>query len=161
MKESVKGMWERFRRKEQDLGGLQKVLKRFRRSPSARREGLIIVYRGNAVRLGVVVLLILVIASLAFRLLRRRTREEEAALTTPPPEEDVVVGEEGGASGEEAVVMPSGFPLAEDTTTTTTTAREDPPPGEERPERRGISRRISLGWPRRARRWWRGGLREG
>ena len=55
-------MWGRFSRKEQDLGALQKVLKRFR-SPSARREGLIIVYRGNAVRLGVVVLLILVIVS--------------------------------------------------------------------------------------------------
>jgi hypothetical protein len=152
-------MWGRFSRKEQDLGALQKVLKRFR-SPSARREGLVIVYRGNAVRLGVVVLLILVIDSLAFWLLRRRTREEEAALTTPPPEEDVVVGgEEGGPSLEEAVVMPSGFPLAEDTATTP--AREAPPPGEERPERRGISRRISLGWPRRAGGWWRGGPREG
>ncbi len=130
-------MWGRFRRKEQDLGALQKVLKRFR-SPSARREGLVIVYRGNAVRLGVVVLLILVIVSLAFWLLRRRTREEEeAALTTPPPEEDVVEEEEE------------------------VEAREAPPPGEERPERRGISRRISLGWPRRARRWGRGGLREG
>jgi len=119
-------MWGRFRRKEQDLGALQKVLKRFRRSPSARREGLVIVYRGNAVRLGFVVLLILVIVSLAFRLLRRRTREEEAALTTPPPEEDVV---------EEEVE-----------------ARKAPPPGEERPERRWIGRRISsLGWPRRAR----------
>ena len=121
-------MWGRFRRKEQDLSALQKALKRFR-SPSARRgEGLVIVYRGNAVRLGFVVLLILVIVSLAFWLLRRRTREEEeeAALTTPPPEEDVV---------EEEVE-----------------AREAPPPGEERPERRGISRRISsLGWPRRAR----------
>ncbi len=121
-------MWGRFSRKEQDLGALQKVLKRFRRSPSARREGLVIVYRGNAVRLGVVVLLILVIVSLAFWLLRRRTREEEAALTTPP-EEDVEEEEE-----EEEVE-----------------AREAPPPGEERPERRGISRRISLGWPRRAR----------
>src|SRR5215213_7523335 len=120
-------MWERFSRKEQDLGGLQKVLKRFRRSPSARREGLIIVYRGNAVRLGVVVLLILVIASLAFWLLRRRTREEEAALTTPPPKEDVEEEEEE------------------------VEAREAPPPGEERPERRRISGRISLGWPRRAR----------
>src|SRR5215218_2095931 len=118
-------MWGRFRRKEQDLGALQKVLKRFR-SPSARREGLVIVYRGNAVRLGFVVLLILVIVSLTFWLLRRRTREEEAALTTPPPEEDVAVEEE-------------------------VEAREAPPPGEERPERRGISRRISLGWPRRAR----------
>src|SRR5215213_6439746 len=152
-------MWERFSRKEQDLGALQKVLKRFR-SPSARREGLIIVYRGNAVRLGFVVLLILVIGSLAFWLLRRRTREEEAALTTPPPpEEDVVVGEEVGPSVEEAVEMPSGSPLAEDTTTTT--AREAPPPGEERPERRGISRRISLGWPRRPRRWRRGSPPEG
>ena len=119
-------MWGRFRRKEQDLGALQKVLKQFSRSPSARREGLVIVYRGNAVRLGFVVLLILVIASLAFWLLRRRTREEEAALTTPPPEEDVAVEEE-------------------------VEAKEAPPPGEERPERRGISRRISLGWPRRAR----------
>src|SRR5215207_4536986 len=104
-------MWGRFSRKEQDLGGLQKILKRFRRSPSARREGLVIVCRGNAVRLGFVVLLILVIVSLAFRLLRRRTREEEAALTTPPPEEDVEVEE--------------------------VEAREAPPPGEERPERRG------------------------
>src|SRR5215217_6048082 len=119
-------MWGRFRRKEQDLGALQKVFNRFRKSPSARREGLVIVYRGNAVRLGVVVLLILVIVSLAFRLLRRRTREEEAALTTPPPPEEDVVEEE-------------------------VEAREAPPPGEERPEKRGISRRISLGWPRRAR----------
>src|SRR5215217_6290058 len=119
-------MWGRFRRKEQDLGALQKVLKQFSRSPSARREGLVIVYRGNAVRLGFVVLLILVIVSLAFRLLRRRTREEEAALTTPPPPEEDVVEEE-------------------------VEAREAPPPGEERPEKRGISRRISLGWPRRAR----------
>src|SRR5215213_6603146 len=146
-------MWERFSRKEQDLGALQKVLKRFR-SPSARRQGLVIVYRGNAVRLGFVVLLILVIVSLAFWLLRRRTREEEeeeeeAALTTPPPPEEDVVGEEVG-------------PSVEDTTTTpTTTAREAPPPGEERPERRGISRRISLGWPRRARRWRRGSPPEG
>ena len=119
-------MWGRFSRKEQDLGALQMVLKRSRRSPSARREELVIVYRGNAVRLGFVILLMLVIVSLAFRLLRRRTREEEAALTTPPPEEDVAVEEE-------------------------VEAREAPPPGEERPERRGISRRISLGWPRRAR----------
>src|SRR5215212_7531688 len=91
-------MWGRFRRKEQDLGALQKVLKRFRRSPSARREGLIIVYRGNAVRLGFVVLLILVIVSLAFwLLLRRRTREEAALTTPPPPEEDVVEEEEAEA----------------------------------------------------------------
>src|SRR5215204_4531763 len=123
-------MWGRFRRKEQDLGALQKVLKQFSRSPSARREGLVIVYRGNAVRLGFVVLLILVIVSLAFWLLRRRTREEEAALTTPPSEEDVVV----------VVVVEEEVE-----------AREAPPPGEERPERHGISRRISLGWPRRAR----------
>jgi hypothetical protein len=80
-------MWGRFSRKEQDLGALQKVLKRFRRSPSARREGLVIVYRGSAVRLGFVVLLMLVIVSLAFWLLRRRTREE-VALTTPPPGEE-------------------------------------------------------------------------
>src|SRR5215217_3790323 len=142
-------MWGRFSRKEQDLGALQKVLKHFR-SPSARRQGLVIVCRGNAVRLGFVVLLILVIVSLAFWLLRRRTREEEgeAALTTPPPPEGDVVGEEVG-------------PSVEDTTTPTTPAREAPPPGEERPERRGISRRISLGWPRRPRRWRRGSPPEG
>jgi hypothetical protein len=103
-------MWGRFRRKEQDLGALQQVLKRFGRSPSARREELVMVYRGNAVRLGFVVLLILAIGSLAFWLLRRRTREEEAALTTPP-EEDVVV-EEGGPTEEEPVVMPPDSPLA-------------------------------------------------
>jgi hypothetical protein len=105
-------MWGRFSRKEQDLGALQKVLKRFRRSPSARREQLVIVYRGTAVRLGFVVVLILAIVSLAFWLLRRRTRgEEEAALTTPP-EEDVVVEEQGGPTEEEPVEMPPGFPLA-------------------------------------------------
>jgi hypothetical protein len=107
-------MWGRFSRKEQDLGALQKVLKRFRRSPSARREELLIVYRGTAVRLGFVVVLILAVVSLAFWLLRRRTRgEEEAALTTPPPpEEDVVVEEQGGPTEEETVEMPPGFPLA-------------------------------------------------
>jgi hypothetical protein len=104
-------MWGRFRRKEQDLGALQQVLKRFGRSPSTRREELVIVYRGNAVRLGFVVLLILAIGSLAFWLLRRRTREEEAALTTPP-EEDVVVVVEGGPTEEEPVVMPPDSPLA-------------------------------------------------
>ena len=88
-------MWGRFSRKEQDLGALQKVLKRFRRSASARREGLVIVYRGNAVRLGFGILLILVIVSLAFWLLRRRTREEEEeAAHTTPPEEDVEEEEE-------------------------------------------------------------------
>ena len=91
-------MWGRFRRKEQDLGAVQKALNRFRRSPSTSREQLVIVYGGNAVRLGFVVLLMLVIVSLAFWLLRRRTREEEATFTTPPPEEDVVVGEEGEPS---------------------------------------------------------------
>src|SRR5215212_5732973 len=74
-------MWGRFSRKEQDLGTLQKVLKRFR-SPSTRREGLVIVYRGNAVRLGFVVLLIPATILLTLWLLRRRTREEEAAFTT-------------------------------------------------------------------------------
>ena len=103
-------MWGRFRRKEQDLGALQKVLKRFRRSPSARREELVLVYRGNAVRLGFVVLLILGIVSLAFWLLRRRIREEEAALTTPPPPEEGVVVEEGGPTEEETVVMPPDSP---------------------------------------------------
>ena len=105
-------MWGRFRRKEQDLGALQKALERFRSSPSAGREELVIGYRGTAVRVGFVVVLILAIVSLAFWLLRRRTGgEEEAALTTPP-EEDVVVVEEGGPTEEEPVQMPPGFPLA-------------------------------------------------
>jgi hypothetical protein len=128
-------MWGRFRRKEQDLGALQKALNRFRRSPSTSREELVIVYGGNAVRLGFVVLLILVIGSLAFWLLRRRTREEEAAFTTPPSEEEVVVvGEEEVGPSVEETMVPSGSPLAEDTAST---AREAPPPGEEDPERRG------------------------
>ena len=106
-------MWGRFRRKEPDLGALQQVLKRFRSSPSAGREELVIGYRGTAVRLGFVVVLILAIVSLAVWLLRRRTGgEEEAALTTPPPEEGVVVVEEGGPTEEEPVQMPPGFPLA-------------------------------------------------
>ncbi len=104
-------MWGRFSRKEQDLGALQQVLKRFKSSPSARREELVIGYRGNAVRLGFVVLLILAIGSLAFWLLRRRTGEEAALTTPPPPEEDVVV-EEGGPTEEETVDMPPGSPLA-------------------------------------------------
>src|SRR5215204_5054550 len=63
-------MWGRFRRKEQDISALQKVLGRFRRSTSARREE--VVY-GSARRLGFVVLLILVTGSLAFWLLGGRS----------------------------------------------------------------------------------------
>jgi hypothetical protein len=59
-------MWGRFRGKEQDVGALQKVLGRFRRSTRAtKREDVVVVY-GNAVRLGFGVLLILVAISLAF-----------------------------------------------------------------------------------------------
>ena len=104
-------MWGRFSRKEQDLGALQKVLKRFRRSPSARREGLVIVYRGNAVRLGFIVLLIVVTISLALWLLRRRTREEPAPVPLEGDEEAVLLEDE-------EVVVPPGAP----------TPREEPMP---------------------------------
>src|SRR5829696_9202424 len=57
-----------------DIGALQKVLGRFRRS-SAERED--VVY-GKAVRLGFGVLLILAIISLSVWLLRSRSREETA-----------------------------------------------------------------------------------
>src|SRR5829696_7584241 len=53
-----------------DIGALQKVLGRFRRRSSAKRED--VVY-GNAVRLGFGVLLILAIISLSVWLLRRRS----------------------------------------------------------------------------------------
>src|SRR5215217_8072578 len=76
-------MWGRFRRKEQDVSALQKVLGRCRRSTGAtRRRGEVIVVYGNAVRLGFVVLPILATILLTRWLLRRRTREEEAAFTT-------------------------------------------------------------------------------
>ena len=131
-------MWGRFSRKEQDLGGLQKVLKRFRRSPSASREELVIVYRGSAVRLGFVVLLMLVIVSLAFRLLRRRTREEPAPAVPVEAEEAAVrideaavrLEEEAVRLEEEVVVPPPGAPSVEGVVAPI----EDPPPlGEERP----------------------------
>ena len=113
-------MWGRFSRKEQDLGALQKVLKRFR-SPSARREGLVIVYRGNAVRLGFFVLLIVVTISLALWLLQRRSREE---VTPVPPLE----AEEEAARSANGMVVPPGPPSGEDIA-----PREDSPLGEERP----------------------------
>ncbi len=129
-------MWGRFRRKEPDIGALQKALGRFRRGTRAtRREQLVIVYRGNAVRLGFVVLLILVTISLARWLLRRRTREEEATFTSPPPEEGLEGVDAAGLSAEgEPVVMPGGLPLSEEDTT----AKEEPLLGDERPEKRGL-----------------------
>jgi hypothetical protein len=129
-------MWGRFRRKEPDIGALQKALGRFRRGTRAtRREQLVIVYRGNAVRLGFIVLLIVVTISLALWLLRRRTREEEATFTSPPPEEGLEGVDAAGLSAEgEAGMMPGGLPLAEEDTT----AREEPLLGDERPERRGL-----------------------
>src|SRR5215210_3416302 len=71
-----------------DIGALQKVLGRFRRSRSAKREE--VVY-GNAGRLGVGVLLILVIISLSVWLLRRRTREETAPVPLDAEEEAVLL----------------------------------------------------------------------
>ena len=129
-------MWGRFRRKEPDIGALQKALGRFRRGTRAtRREQLVIVYRGNAVRLGFIVLLILLTIALALRLRRRRRAREEATFTSPPPEEGVEGAEAAGLSAEgEAVVMPGGLPLVEEDTT----AREEPLLGDERPETRGL-----------------------
>ena len=122
MKEAVKGMWGRFRRKEPDIGALQKALRRFRRGTRAtRRDQLVIVYRGNAVRLGFIVLLILVTISLALWLLRRRTREE---VTPVPPLE----AEEEAARSANGMVVPPGPPSGEDIA-----PREDSPLGEERP----------------------------
>ena len=113
MKEAVKGMWGRFRRKEPDIGALQKALQRFRRGTRAtRREQLVIVYRGNAVRLGFIVLLILVTISLALWLLRRRSREESAPVPLEADEEAVLLEDE------EEVVVPPGAP----------TLREEPMP---------------------------------
>ena len=129
-------MWERFRRKEPDIGALQKALGRFRRGTRATRGQEVVGVPGNAVRLGFFVLLIVATISLALWLLRRRrTREEEAALTSPPPEEGMEGVEAAGLPAEgEAVVMPEGLPLV-----------EEPPPGEERPERRGIISRWRHG----------------
>ncbi len=135
-------MWERFRRKEPDIGALQKALGRFRRGTRATRGQEVVGVPGNAVRLGFFVLLIVATISLALWLLRRRTREEEeAALTSLPAEEGMEGVEAAGLPTEgEAVVMPEGFTLAEDTI-----GREEPPPGEERPERRGIISRWRRG----------------
>src|SRR5215207_8802124 len=119
MKGAVISMWGRFSRKEQDISAVQKVLGRFRRSRSARREE--VVY-GNAGRLGFVIVLILVIISLAFWLLRRRTREETAPVPVEAEEEAVLLEDE-----EEVVVPPPGAPSAEDVVA----PREDPPVGDE------------------------------
>ena len=135
-------MWERFRRKEPDIGALQKALGRFRRGTRATRRQDLVGVPGNAVRLGFFVLLIVATISLALWLLRRRTREEEAALTSPPAEEGMEGVEAAGLPAEgEAVVMPEGFTLAEEDTI----GREEPPLGEERPERRGIISRWRRG----------------
>jgi hypothetical protein len=108
-----------------EIGALQKVLGRFRRSRSVKREE--VVY-GDAGRLGFGVLLILVIISLSVWLLRRRTTEETAPVPLEAEEEAVRLEDE------EEVVMPPGAPSAEDVA-----LREAPPPGEERPERRGVT----------------------
>ena len=129
-------MWGRFRRKEPDIGALQKALGRFRRGTRATRRQDVVVLYGNAVRLGFIILLILVSISLARWLLRRRTREEEATFTSPPPEEGVEGAEAAGLSAEgEAGMMPEGVSLAE---ADTTVREESPPAGEERPEMRGL-----------------------
>ncbi len=91
-----------------DVGTLQKVLGRFRRSRSAEREDLVY---GNAVRLGFGVLLILAIISLSVWLLRRRTIEETAPVTLEADEEAVLLEDE-------EVVVPPGAP----------TPREEPMP---------------------------------
>src|SRR5215217_510473 len=101
-------MWGRFRRKEPDIGALQKALRRFRRGTRAtRREQLVIVYRSNAVRLGFFVLLIVVTISLALWLLRRRSAREEV---TPAPLE----AEEEAARSANGMVVPPGPPSGED-----------------------------------------------
>ena len=113
-------MWGRFRKKEPDIGALQKALGRFRRGTRAtKREDVVVLY-GNAVRFGVVGLLILVTISLAFWLLRRRTREEAAPV--PPLE-----AEEEAVRLEDEMVMPPGPPSGEGIA-----PREDSPLGEER-----------------------------
>ena len=115
-------MWGPFRRKEQDISALRKVLGRFRTSTSAGREE--VVY-GSARRLGFVVLLILLTGSLAFWVLRRRTREE--SVPVPPME-----GEEEAVLLEDEVVVPPGPPSAGDVVA----PGEDIPPLDE--ELRGI-----------------------
>jgi hypothetical protein len=81
-------MWGHFRRKEPDIGALQKTLGRFRRSTRVTRREDVVGVPGNAVRLGFIVLLTLLLTILLIWLRRRRrTREEEAVLTSPPPEE--------------------------------------------------------------------------
>jgi hypothetical protein len=114
-------MWGRFRRKEPDIGALQKALGRFRRSTRAtKREDVVVLY-GNAVRLGVGGLLILVTISLAFGLLRRRRREEAAP--APPLE-----AEEEALRLGDGMLVPPGPPSGEGIAPS-----EDSPLGEERP----------------------------
>ena len=131
-------MWGRFRRKDPDIGALQKALGRFRRGTRATRRQDVVGVPGDAVKLGSIVLLTLLLTiSLALWLLRRRrrTREEEATFTSPPPEEGLEGVDAAGLSAEgEAGMMPGGLPLAEEDTT----AGEEPLLGDERPERRGL-----------------------
>ena len=129
-------MWGRFRRKEPDIGALQKALGRFRRGTRATRRQDVVGVPGDAMQLGFFVLLILLTIALALRLRRRRrAREEEATFTSPPPEEGLEGVDAAGLSAEgEAVMMPEGVSLAEEDTT----AREEPLLGNERPERRGL-----------------------
>src|SRR5215203_2858626 len=119
MKKAMINMWGRFSTKEQDIGAVQKVLGRFRRSKSARREE---VAHGKAGRLGFVVVLILVIISLSVWLLRRRAREETAPAVPVEAEEEAVLLDEAAVRLEEEavrlekeeVVPPPGAPSAED-----------------------------------------------
>jgi hypothetical protein len=129
-------MWGRFRRKEPDIGALQKALGRFRRGTRAtRRQDVVGGVPGDAMQLGFFVLLILLTIALALRLRRRRRAREEATFTSPPPEEGVEGAEAAGLSAEgEAVMMPEGVSLAE----ADTTVREEPLLGDERPEMRGL-----------------------
>jgi len=127
MKKAVINMWGRFSTKEQDIGAVQKVLGRFRRSKSARREE---VAHGKAGRLGFVVMLILVIISLSVWLLRRRAREETAPVPVEAEEEAVLLDEAAVRLEEEVVVPPPGAPSAEDVVAP---IEYQPPLGEERP----------------------------
>jgi|SRR5829696_7246010 len=108
-------MWGRFRRKEPDIGALQKALGRFRRGTRATRRQDVVVLYGNAVRLGVAGLLILLTIALALWLLRRRHREEVAPM--PPLE-----AEEEAMRLEDEMLVPPGGPSGEDVA-----PREDAP----------------------------------
>jgi hypothetical protein len=79
-------MWGRFRRKEQDIGALQKALGQFRRGTRATRRQDVVGVPGDAVQLGFIVLITLLLTiELALRQRRRRrAREEEATFTSNP-----------------------------------------------------------------------------